>query len=36
MVYQHLAKFGDHRYCTVRDIIFLVCHGIKQDYIIKR
>ena len=35
MVYHHFAKFGDHKYCSSRDIFFLVCHVIKQDHIIK-
>ena len=35
MVYHHLAKFDSHRYCSSRDIIFLVCHMIKLDQIIK-
>ena len=35
MVCHHLAKFGDHRYCTSRDIIFLVFHVIKQYHMIK-
>ena len=34
MVCQHLTKFGDHRYCSGRDIIFVVCHVIKQDYVL--
>ena len=36
MVYRHLAKFVGHSYCSSRDIIVVVCHMIKQDYIIKR
>ena len=35
MVYHHFIKFGGHRYCSSRDIMFLVCHVIKQDPIIK-
>ena len=35
MVYHHLAKFGCHRYCSSRDIMFLVSHMNKQDPIIK-
>ena len=35
MVCHHLPKFGDHRYCTSRDIKFLVCHVIKKDQMIK-
>ena len=34
MAYHYLAKFGDHRYCTSRDM-FLVCHVIKQEHVIK-
>ena len=34
MVYH--PKFGGHRYCSSGDIMFLVCHLIKQDHIIKR
>ena len=30
----HLAKFGGHRYCISKDM-FLVCHVIKQDHVIK-
>ena len=32
MVYNHLATFCDDNYCSSRDIIFLVCHLIKQDH----
>ena len=35
MVYNHFAQFGGDIYCISRDIIFLVCHVIKQDLIIK-
>ena len=35
MVCLHLAKFVSPRYCTSRDTKFLVCHMIKQDYVIK-
>ena len=35
MVCHHLAKFGGHRYCSSRDITFLVCHVIKQGHVIK-
>ena len=35
MVCQHLSKFGGHRYCSSRDMMFLVCHVIKQDHVIK-
>ena len=35
MVYHHLAKFNGHRYCTSRDTMFLACHEIKQDHVIK-
>ena len=34
MVYHHFAKFGGHSYCSSKDM-FLVCHVIKQDLIIK-
>ena len=34
MVCHHLSKFGDHRYCSNRDM-FLVCHVIKQVDVIK-
>ena len=30
-----LAKFGGHRYCSSRDILFFDCQMIKQDHIIK-
>ena len=35
IAYHHLAKFGDHRYCSSRNVMFLVCHVIRQDLIIK-
>ena len=35
MVYHHSAKFGSHRCCNSRDIMFLVCHLISQDHMIK-
>ena len=35
MVCHHLSKFVGHRYCSSRDM-FLVCHAIKQDHVIKR
>ena len=35
MIYHHLAKFGGHSYCSSKDIMFLVCHVIKQDHAIK-
>ena len=35
MVYHDLAKFGGRRYCSSRDKLFLICHVIKQDYVIK-
>ena len=31
----HLAKFGGPRYCISTDIMFLICHVIKQDHVIK-
>ena len=34
MVFPHLAKFGGHRYYSNR-AIFLVCHVIKQDHVVK-
>ena len=34
MVCHHLAKLGSHKYSSNRDM-FLVCHMIKQDHIIK-
>ena len=36
MVCHHLTKFGVHRYCSSRDVMFLVCHVIKQDHVIER
>ena len=30
-----LAKFGGHKYFSSRDLMFLVCHVIKQDHVIK-
>ena len=35
MLCHHLAKFGGHRYRSSRNILFLVCHAIKQDHVIK-
>ena len=35
MLYHHLARFDSHRCCSSRDIMFLVCHMIKQDHITK-
>ena len=35
MSYLHFAKFGVHKYRSSRDIMFLVFHLIKQDYISK-
>ena len=35
MVCHQLVKFGGHRYCSSRDVIFLVCHMIKQENIVK-
>ena len=35
MVCHHLAKFGGHRYCSSRNIKFLICHVIKQDLVIQ-
>ena len=34
MVCHRLAKFGGHSYCSSRNM-FLVCHVIKQDHVIK-
>ena len=34
MVYHNLPKFGDYRYGSSGDI-FLVCHVIKQDHVLK-
>ena len=34
MEIHHLAKFGGHSYCNSRNM-FLVCHVIKQDHVIK-
>ena len=31
----HLAKFGGHRHCISTGIMFLICHVIKQDQVIK-
>ena len=28
-------QFGGHRYCNIRDKMFLVCRVIEQDHIIK-
>ena len=30
-----LIKFGGLRYCSSRDNIYLVCHMIKEDHVIK-
>ena len=35
MVCHHLTKFGGQRYCSSRDITFLVCHVIKQVHVIE-
>ena len=35
MVCHHLGKCGGHKYCTSRDIMFLVYHVIKQDHVNK-
>ena len=35
MAFHHLAKFGGHRYCNSRNIMFLVCHVIKHDQVNK-
>ena len=35
MVYHNLDKFGGHRYCSTRDMMFLFYHVIKQDHIIQ-
>ena len=35
IVCHHLTKFGGQGYCSSRDIIFLVCHVIKQVHVIK-
>ena len=29
------AKFGGHKHCGSRSIMFLVCHVISQDHVIK-
>ena len=34
MLSQHLAKFGAYRYCSSGEM-FLVCHVIKHDNVIK-
>ena len=34
MLCHHLAKFRGQRYCSSRDM-FLVCHVIKQNHVIK-
>ena len=34
MVCHRFAKFGSHSYCSSRNM-FLVCHVIKQDHVIK-
>ena len=34
-MFNHLAKFGGHRYYSSKDIMFLVCHVIKQNDVIK-
>ena len=34
MVCHYLPRFDGHRYCSNRDM-FLVCHKIKQDHLIK-
>ena len=35
MVSQHLSKFGDQKYCSSRDIMFLVCHVVKKVHKVK-
>ena len=34
IIYQQLTKFGEHSYCSSKDKMFLVCHGIKDDHVI--
>ena len=34
MVCHHPTKFGDHRYCPIRDM-FLVCQVVSQYHMIK-
>ena len=36
VAYHHLAKFGDHRYYSSRNVMFLVCHVIRQDFRVRR
>ena len=35
MVFHHLAKFDDYSYGSGKDLMFLVCHVIKQHHVIK-
>ena len=35
MLYPQFAKFGDYKYCSNKDIMFLFCPVIKQEHIIK-
>ena len=36
IAYHHLAKFGDHRYYSSRNVMFLVCYVIRQDLRVRR
>ena len=31
----YFATFGGHKYCSSRDILFLGCHVIKQEHVMK-
>ena len=35
MVCHHPAKSGEHSYCGTRDKMFLVCHVIPQNHVVK-
>ena len=35
MANYQLSTFLDHRYCSSRDIIILVCQAISQDHVIE-
>ena len=31
----HLAMFSSQKFCTSKDQMLLVCHGIKLDHVVK-
>ena len=35
MASHQVVTFGSHRHCNSEDIMFLVCHMVVQDHVIK-